>query len=159
MTNDKGQKVEEAGPSCPVEITGLAEVPAAGDIFNAVEDEKLARELEDMGADMICIKDMANLLLPMEAYSLVKALKETETFHFTLVPSLNNEMRSEESPYDAVVSIPRGLLDNKAKVCIYSRKEVPVNLLSYVQTTLDDQVRQQRLKASGIAQLDKIIRK
>ena len=78
-----------------------------------------------------------------------KALKETETFHFTLVPSLNNEMRSEESPYDAVVSIPRGLLDNKAKVCIYSRKEVPVNLLSYVQTTLDDQVRQQRLKASG----------
>ena len=86
-----------------------------------------------------------------------KALKETETFHFTLVPSLNNEMRSEESPYDAVVSIPRGLLDNKAKVCIYSRKEVPVNLLSYVQTTLDDQVRQQRLKASGIAQLDKII--
>ena len=45
MTNDKGQKVEEAGPSCPVEITGLAEVPAAGDIFNAVEDEKLAREL------------------------------------------------------------------------------------------------------------------
>ena len=45
MTNDKGQKVEEAGPSCPVEITGLAEVPAAGDIFNAVEDERLAREL------------------------------------------------------------------------------------------------------------------
>lgn len=86
-----------------------------------------------------------------------KALKETETFHFTQVPSLTNEMRSEESPYDAVVSIPRGLLDNKAKVCIYSRKEVPVNLLSYVQTTLDDQVRQQRLKASGIAQLDKII--
>ena len=38
---------------------------------------KLAKELEDMGADAICIKDMANLLLPMEAYSLVKALKET----------------------------------------------------------------------------------
>ena len=38
---------------------------------------KLAKELEGMGADAICIKDMANLLLPMEAYSLVKALKET----------------------------------------------------------------------------------
>ena len=38
---------------------------------------KLAKELEQMGADAICIKDMANLLLPMEAYSLVKALKET----------------------------------------------------------------------------------
>lgn len=45
MLNDKGQPVEEAGPSIPVEITGLAEVPAAGDIFNAVEDERLAREL------------------------------------------------------------------------------------------------------------------
>lgn len=45
MTNDKGEVVNEAGPSVPVEITGLAEVPAAGDIFNAVEDEKLAREL------------------------------------------------------------------------------------------------------------------
>ncbi len=45
MTNDKGEIVHEAGPSCPVEITGLAEVPAAGDTFNAVEDERLAREL------------------------------------------------------------------------------------------------------------------
>ncbi len=47
MTNDKGEKVEEAGPSYPVEITGLTEVPAAGDIFDAVEDERLARELAD----------------------------------------------------------------------------------------------------------------
>ncbi len=45
MTNDKGTVVHEAGPSYPVEITGLAEVPAAGDVFNAVEDERLAREL------------------------------------------------------------------------------------------------------------------
>ena len=37
----------------------------------------LAKELEQMGADTICIKDMANLLLPMDAYSLVKRLKET----------------------------------------------------------------------------------
>lgn len=45
MTNDKGVAVETAGPSVPVEITGLAEVPEAGDTFNAVEDERLAREL------------------------------------------------------------------------------------------------------------------
>lgn len=45
MTNDKGRSIEKAGPSTPVEITGLAEVPGAGDQFNAVEDEKLAREL------------------------------------------------------------------------------------------------------------------
>ncbi len=47
MTNDKGRIVKSAGPSVPVEITGLAEVPSAGDIFNAVEDERLARELVD----------------------------------------------------------------------------------------------------------------
>ena len=45
MTNDKGKEVKNAGPSVPVEITGLAEVPSAGDTFNAVEDERLAREL------------------------------------------------------------------------------------------------------------------
>ncbi len=45
MTNYKGKKIDAAGPSVPVEITGLAEVPSAGDTFNAVEDERLAREL------------------------------------------------------------------------------------------------------------------
>lgn len=45
MTNDKGKTVHTAGPSVPIEITGLAEVPEAGDVFNAVEDERLAREL------------------------------------------------------------------------------------------------------------------
>ena len=45
MQDDKGNRIQAAGPSMPVEITGLAEVPAAGDIFNAVEDERLAKEL------------------------------------------------------------------------------------------------------------------
>ena len=45
MTNDKGEKVTEAGPSVPVEITGMSEVPSAGDTFNAVADERMAREL------------------------------------------------------------------------------------------------------------------
>lgn len=45
MTSDKGVNVEHAGPSIPVEITGLSEVPTGGDIFNAVSDERLAREL------------------------------------------------------------------------------------------------------------------
>ena len=43
MTDDRGNKVEEAGPSIPVEITGLDSVPTGGDTFNAVKDEKLAR--------------------------------------------------------------------------------------------------------------------
>ena len=45
MTNDKGRTVKSAGPSVPVEITGLAETPAPGDEFNAVIDERMAREL------------------------------------------------------------------------------------------------------------------
>ena len=45
MTNDKGRTVKTAGPSVPVEITGLAETPAPGDEFNAVSDERMAREL------------------------------------------------------------------------------------------------------------------
>ena len=45
MTNDKGRTVKSAGPSVPVEITGLAETPAPGDEFNVVTDERMAREL------------------------------------------------------------------------------------------------------------------
>ena len=45
MTNDKGQKVKTAGPSTPVEITGLSEVPSVGDTFYEVKDEKMAKHL------------------------------------------------------------------------------------------------------------------
>ena len=45
MINDKGQRISEAGPSVPVEISGMSEVPSAGDTFNAVADERMAREL------------------------------------------------------------------------------------------------------------------
>ena len=45
MTDDKGRTIQSAGPSIPVEITGLAETPAPGDEFNAVADERMARQL------------------------------------------------------------------------------------------------------------------
>lgn len=45
MTNDKGQKITEAGPSIPVEVFGLSEVPEAGDLFYVVTDEKVAKQL------------------------------------------------------------------------------------------------------------------
>ncbi len=45
MTDENGRRIEAAGPSVPVEITGLDDVPAGGDIMNAVSDERLAREL------------------------------------------------------------------------------------------------------------------
>ncbi|MEG1931931.1 MAG: translation initiation factor IF-2, partial [Pygmaiobacter sp.] len=50
MRNDKGEQIETAGPSTPVEITGLTDVPEAGDLFEAVADERLARELADRRA-------------------------------------------------------------------------------------------------------------
>ena len=45
MTDDKGRTITEAGPSIPVEITGLAEAPTPGDEFDAVADERMARQL------------------------------------------------------------------------------------------------------------------
>jgi translation initiation factor IF-2 len=47
MLDDQGRQIKAAGPSTPVEITGLSEVPAAGDPFNSVEDEKLVKDLVD----------------------------------------------------------------------------------------------------------------
>lgn len=47
MTNERGQNLKQAGPSVPVEITGLSELPDAGDEFQVVQDERMARELAD----------------------------------------------------------------------------------------------------------------
>ena len=51
MTNENGRELTEAGPSIPVEITGLQEAPQAGDTFDAVSDERLARELVEQRKD------------------------------------------------------------------------------------------------------------
>ena len=51
MRDDKGRNLKEAGPSTPVEITGLTDVPEAGDLFEAVADERLARELAEKRAN------------------------------------------------------------------------------------------------------------
>ena len=53
MTDENGKEVKSAGPSVPVEITGLAETPAAGDGFDAVSDERLARELVEQRKEKI----------------------------------------------------------------------------------------------------------
>jgi len=57
MSDENGKVVKQAGPSVPVEITGLAETPAAGDDFDAVSDERLARELVEQRKQKI--KDAA----------------------------------------------------------------------------------------------------
>ena len=66
MVDDKGQRLTEAGPSVPVEITGLGEVPGAGNTFNAVADERLARELVEQRK----AEEKAKLNAPIQKVSL-----------------------------------------------------------------------------------------
>ena len=74
MTNDKGRTVKTAGPSTPVEVTGLAEVPSPGDEFNAVTDERMARALveerrqaeKDAAANALSKVTLDNLFAKMQ---------------------------------------------------------------------------------------------
>jgi len=59
MTNDRGQQVKEAGPSTPVEVTGLSGVPDAGDTFNALVDEKAAKEVAQHRAQKLREAELA----------------------------------------------------------------------------------------------------
>ena len=59
MTDDRGQAVKEAGPSFPVEVTGLSGVPDAGELFHAVEDEKIARDVAQHRAQKIREAELA----------------------------------------------------------------------------------------------------
>ncbi|MBR2888856.1 MAG: translation initiation factor IF-2 [Oscillospiraceae bacterium] len=84
MTNDKGRTVKTAGPSVPVEITGLAEVPAPGDEFNAVTDERMARELVEQRKQ--AQKDaLAKLTQKVTLDNLFAKLKEGEMKELPLI--------------------------------------------------------------------------
>ena len=86
-----------------------------------------------------------------------KALKASKSFAFSAQPVITEEMRSEDSPYGAVVAISGDLVKNNGKVTIYSHKEIPGNMLDYIQSKLNETVQKQKLEATGIAGLDKII--
>ena len=84
MTNDKGAQVKNAGPSIPVEITGLAEVPAPGDEFSVVADERMARQLVEQRKQKI--KDDANKLnQKVTLESLFSKLQEGEMKELNLI--------------------------------------------------------------------------
>jgi translation initiation factor IF-2 len=76
MTNDRGERVTEAGPSVPVEITGMSEVPGAGDTFNAVADERMARELAEQRKDEQ--KNAANTSRKVSLEDLFAQIKDGE---------------------------------------------------------------------------------
>ena len=84
MTNDKGRTVKTAGPSVPVEITGLAEVPAPGDEFNAVTDERMARELVEQRKQKIK-DDAANAMQKVTLDNLFAKMQEGEMKELPLI--------------------------------------------------------------------------
>ena len=84
MTDYTGKKVKEAGPSVPVEVMGLAEVPMAGDSFDAVTDEKLARALVEQRKQKI--KDeQFNAFRKVTLDNLFSALEEGELKELNIV--------------------------------------------------------------------------
>ena len=84
MTNDKGQQVKDAGPSIPVEITGLTEVPTPGDEFSAVADERMARQLVEQRKQKIK-DDLNKLNQKVTLESLFSKLKEGEMKELNLI--------------------------------------------------------------------------
>ncbi len=84
MTNEKGQHVKEAGPSVPVEIAGLAETPSAGDTFDAVSDERLARQLVEQRKQKIK-EDMFNAKQKVTLDNLFDQLSEGDLKELNII--------------------------------------------------------------------------
>ena len=84
MTNEKGQHVKEAGPSVPVEIAGLAETPSAGDTFDAVSDERLARQLVEQRKQKIK-EDLFNAKQKVTLDNLFDQLSEGELKELNII--------------------------------------------------------------------------
>ncbi|MBR1712137.1 MAG: ABC transporter permease [Alloprevotella sp.] len=87
----------------------------------------------------------------------LSALEDTKNYHFFTAPALLPEFRSDTSDVLAVVSITADLAQHPKAITIYSREEVSQELLSYVQSCINEQVRKDKLAASGIRDLDRII--
>ena len=107
MINDKGQRVTEAGPSTPVEISGLSEVPSAGDVFNAVADERMARELAEErrvqqasnampGAKKVSLEDLFNQIQAGEMKTLNLIVKADVQGSAEAVKSSLEKISNEE---------------------------------------------------------------
>ncbi len=84
MTNEHGKALNEAGPSVPVEITGLAETPNAGDVFDAVSDERLARQLVEQRKQK-AKDDLNNAKQKVTLYNLFENLSEGELKELNII--------------------------------------------------------------------------
>ena len=84
MLNDKGENLKEAGPSMPVEVLGAGGTPAAGDIFNVVENEAKAREIAEY-RERLARQNKAVSGARSSLDQMLKQLKETDTQEMAIV--------------------------------------------------------------------------
>ncbi|MDD4680753.1 MAG: translation initiation factor IF-2, partial [Clostridia bacterium] len=84
MIDDKGRRIEDAGPSIPVEVLGLNEVPAAGDIMYAVEDDKLAKQVSEERRDKVKAQQV-NITARTSLDELFSQLKEGEVKDLNII--------------------------------------------------------------------------
>ncbi len=85
MVDDKGQRLDEAGPSTPVEVTGLEDLPAAGDIFQVLADERMAREIAAQRDLRRREKEMGTVRAATSLADLFEQAKEGERKQLNLV--------------------------------------------------------------------------
>lgn len=87
----------------------------------------------------------------------VSHFKDAPGYRFVAAPEIRPEFRSDTTDIEAVISITHDLRTHPKAVTIYSRKEIPADLLSYTENVINEQVRRDKLAAYNIAGLDQII--
>lgn len=87
----------------------------------------------------------------------VGKLQDTPDWHFVHSNVMLPEMKGDSTHYEAVVVIPDSMATKAAVPVIYSKKEVSMGLVSYVQTVVNDEVRREKLRACGVPQVDRIM--
>ncbi len=97
MRSDKGVLINEAGPSTPVEITGLTAVPEAGDLFEAVADERLARRVRTMRSDKGVLINEAGPSTPVEITGLTAVPEAGDLFEAVADERLARELAEQRT--------------------------------------------------------------
>lgn len=121
MTDDKGEKVEEASPCVPVEIMGLADVPQAGDAFDAVSDERLARELVEQRKSR-AKEDRFKSVEKVTLDNLFDSLREGELKELNIIVKADVQGSAE-----AVKQSLEKLSNDEVKVCVIQASVGAIN--------------------------------
>ena len=111
MMNDKGERISEAGPSTPVEVLGLNDVPMAGDLFQAVSDDRMARQVAEKRS--IKIKEATHRSQRITLDDLFKQIQEGEVRDLNLIIK-GDVQGSVEALQEALLKL--GLEDVKIKI-------------------------------------------